>query len=348
MSEGRCWLEAGLARPGTRPTTRADALFAAAVWAGLQGDHRQAAALGAEGLAISRAHDYPFGVGRSLFVLAFAAERQGDVERAATLYDEALPPLREVGHPRWIAQTLVALADVTHVRGDVDRAEALAEEALLLAQQVGHAWVITLALGVLAHIAGERGDAARSVSLYEECLALSRSLGDQRGIAGTLGGLAAIVLAHGQPERAARLLGAARALGDSIGVAHLGHHLYYERVLAATRTHLDEPAFSAAWDAGYALPPEQAIGEALVAAGSAVASSPAAALADGAGLTPRELEVLRLLVAGHSDREIAGVLFISPRTVNAHVAHLFAKLGVHSRAEAVAEAVRRGLVPAER
>jgi DNA-binding NarL/FixJ family response regulator len=54
--------------------------------------------------------------------------------------------------------------------------------------------------------------------------------------------------------------------------------------------------------------------------------------------------VLRLLVEGHSDREIGEALFIGTRTVQTHVANLFAKLGVNARAEAAAVAVRRGLV----
>ena len=64
----------------------------------------------------------------------------------------------------------------------------------------------------------------------------------------------------------------------------------------------------------------------------------------GFGLTPRELDVLRLLVEGRSDREIGEALFIGTRTVQTHVANVFAKLGVNARAEAAAVAVRRGLV----
>jgi DNA-binding CsgD family transcriptional regulator len=62
------------------------------------------------------------------------------------------------------------------------------------------------------------------------------------------------------------------------------------------------------------------------------------------GLTERELEVLRLVAAGHSDREIADALFISPRTVGVHVSRLLAKLGVPSRAAATALAMRHRLV----
>ena len=63
-----------------------------------------------------------------------------------------------------------------------------------------------------------------------------------------------------------------------------------------------------------------------------------------APLTDRQVEVLRLLIAGRSDREIATALFLSPRTVQDHVSHLLAKLGVANRTEAVAVAVRDRLV----
>jgi DNA-binding NarL/FixJ family response regulator len=62
-----------------------------------------------------------------------------------------------------------------------------------------------------------------------------------------------------------------------------------------------------------------------------------------AGLTPRELEVLRLLVEGRSNRQIAEQLFISGKTASVHVTNLLSKLGVHSRLEAAAMARRLGL-----
>jgi DNA-binding NarL/FixJ family response regulator len=78
-----------------------------------------------------------------------------------------------------------------------------------------------------------------------------------------------------------------------------------------------------------------------------LAPAAAAKLAEGVTrveLTPRELATLRLMADGQSNREIAGELGISERTVKTHLGHLFEKLGVTSRTEAVKIATRRGLV----
>jgi DNA-binding NarL/FixJ family response regulator len=66
--------------------------------------------------------------------------------------------------------------------------------------------------------------------------------------------------------------------------------------------------------------------------------------APSGGLTSRELEVLQLLAEGSSPADIASRLFISPKTVGTHVEHIFDKLGVNSRAQAVAAAYQRGLI----
>lgn len=67
--------------------------------------------------------------------------------------------------------------------------------------------------------------------------------------------------------------------------------------------------------------------------------------ADGAAarLTAREREVLALLVAGRSNREIAGDLVLSERTVARHIANMYEKLSVHGRAEITAYALRHNL-----
>jgi DNA-binding NarL/FixJ family response regulator len=62
------------------------------------------------------------------------------------------------------------------------------------------------------------------------------------------------------------------------------------------------------------------------------------------GLSPRELEVLRLLATGLSDREIGERLFVATRTISTHVEHVLAKLGVSSRVQAATLAARTGLL----
>jgi HD-GYP domain-containing protein (c-di-GMP phosphodiesterase class II) len=66
-----------------------------------------------------------------------------------------------------------------------------------------------------------------------------------------------------------------------------------------------------------------------------------------AGLTEREVEVLRLAARGLTNKDIAGVLFISPKTVANHIEHIYAKIGASTRAMAGLYAMRHGLLPEE-
>jgi DNA-binding CsgD family transcriptional regulator len=74
-------------------------------------------------------------------------------------------------------------------------------------------------------------------------------------------------------------------------------------------------------------------------------AAPGAALQAGAALTARELDVLRLVARGLSNKEIASDLGITTHTVKYHLAAVLEKLGVRSRTEAVSLGVRKGLVP---
>jgi DNA-binding NarL/FixJ family response regulator len=116
------------------------------------------------------------------------------------------------------------------------------------------------------------------------------------------------------------------------------------RIEAAVRARLGDAAFATAIEAGRSMSLDEAEREALALGALAAAGGEAGVQPANDGLTVRERDVLRLLVAGRSDREIGAALFIGTRTVQTHVANLFAKLGVHARAEAAAVAVRRGLV----
>ena len=85
----------------------------------------------------------------------------------------------------------------------------------------------------------------------------------------------------------------------------------------------------------------------MLAGKTYLAPAAAAKLAEGVTrvqLTPREMATLRLMADGKANKEIAGDLAISERTVKTHLGHLFEKLGVASRTEAIKVATRRGLV----
>ena len=74
-------------------------------------------------------------------------------------------------------------------------------------------------------------------------------------------------------------------------------------------------------------------------------AAPATVPREGAALTPRELDVLRLVAQGLGNKEIAAELELSAHTVKYHLASVLAKLGVRSRTEAVSRGIRTGLLP---
>jgi DNA-binding NarL/FixJ family response regulator len=118
----------------------------------------------------------------------------------------------------------------------------------------------------------------------------------------------------------------------------------YRRHVDSLQNSLGADVFAATWAAGRALPLEQAIEAARAVTADSVVPEAADAVIE-AGLTSRETEVLRLLARGMTDRDIADALFISHRTVNAHVASILAKLSVSSRREAAAVSRDLGILP---
>jgi ATP/maltotriose-dependent transcriptional regulator MalT len=204
-----------------------------------------------------------------------------------------------------------------------------------------------MALNDLGVVVGERGDLARAATLQSESLDLWRQTGTREGMADALAGLATIAAAD-QPELAARLFGASAALADTVGYTFgFPERAVHERQVTELKATMGDAAFAAAWNTGHDLSLDHAVAEAAAVRSPVIESTDAVRSGGSelpAGLSSREVEVLRSLVAGASNREIAAELFISPRTVQAHLANLFAKLGVHTRSAAVARAYELGLV----
>ncbi|WP_254886153.1 helix-turn-helix transcriptional regulator [Streptomyces sp. NA02950] len=139
-------------------------------------------------------------------------------------------------------------------------------------------------------------------------------------------------------EQAAELLAQAHAVAERLGARPLREEIE----LLARRARL--PLAPAATRAALAAP---ATGTRALPMAATPAHPPAPEPADPAaelGLTPRERDVLRLVAAGHSNRQIAEELFISPKTASVHVSNILAKLGVSGRGEAAALAHRLRVV----
>jgi non-specific serine/threonine protein kinase len=236
----------------------------------------------------------------------------------------------------------------THHLGDDARAVALLNEALALQQAIGDEWGAALCLGNLAEVAQHRGEYRWAADHAAAGLRLACSLGDKMQIADCLASLAMTVGALGRADESARLLAGVQRMREEFGFVYgpsLGAS--FGPAVVRLRAHLGDDAFGRAWDRGRVLAFDEVVAEALALAvevGSSAVRHGVGGSTGFAGLTRRETEVLRLLVEGCSDREIAVILFVSRHTATNHVKSILGKLGVPSRAAAAAHAVRHGLV----
>jgi len=146
-------------------------------------------------------------------------------------------------------------------------------------------------------------------------------------------------LARGADEqlKAVRLLGAADALRRTTGYRRaLLYQDRYDADVSALRASIGDAAFDQAWAEGAALNLDDAVSYALRGRGER--GRPASGWLS---LTPAELDVARLVAEGLANREIAARLFISPRTVQTHLTHMYGKLGITSRVQLAQQAARR-------
>jgi DNA-binding CsgD family transcriptional regulator len=100
---------------------------------------------------------------------------------------------------------------------------------------------------------------------------------------------------------------------------------------------MGEKDFESAWAEGGALSAEEAIAYAQRRRGERKRPT-----SGWASLTPTERDVVRLVTEGLANNDIAARLFVSPRTVQTHLTHVYAKLGLRSRVQLVQEAGRHG------
>jgi non-specific serine/threonine protein kinase len=223
----------------------------------------------------------------------------------------------------------------------------LHEEALHMLEESGSSWGIAWATTALGEATADAGENPQAANLFRNALTLHVLLGDRMGISFCLIGLGKLAGDSGRLDQATRLLSAAEALRESCGLTISPvDRVPYDKHVAGARAGLGEEQFVAEWAAGRELALAQVLADAEGVGVDFPDTSPQnrqPSPAELAGLSRREVEVLRLIAAGRTDREIAESLFIARTTASDHVAHIRAKLGVATRAEAASWAVRNGL-----
>jgi predicted ATPase/DNA-binding CsgD family transcriptional regulator len=310
------------------------------------GDYARATALAEEALDLHLTVGHR-GRARALLALGDVARDLGEPADVAVRCQESLAIFRELGEPLGEGFSLHNLAVAAFQEGNLDLARTLGEESLAIFRRLDVGRAMAEVLASLGPILDAAGDHAPALAALTEALRLACRVGPRWVVAAALEGLAKVAAGQRQDRLAVELASSAAALRLEIGVpVRPNCRAGLERTLATTRARLGEEAFAVAWTRGHErpLPDVLAAAEVRITSPGRVSRSKGAQKTDRpSDLSPRELDVLRHLVAGKTDREIAAALFIGIRTVQTHVSHLFTKLGVNARAEAAAEAVRRGL-----
>jgi len=345
FTEGRRWHELALAvNPGS--ADHAWAVFGAGVLAVLQGDLAGGGPLLTDAAALAAAARDENLAAHVIDARGVLALRAGKLATARACHEAALATYQRIGFadPTALA-SYGRLAGVYVQSNEPDRTERLAEECLRRSAELGEQWARGMALIARGGARWRTGDYPAAVSDALACLRIKEELGDLHTIAMCFDLLTSCLVGTGDLERATVLRGAADTLWKLLNAPVLVGPAYTqirESHDATARAALGEERFAALWRHGAALPLPAALATARGEAPAVPADSPlavAGAWPDGAPgnaarpLTRREREIAGLVADGLGNREIAGRLFLSKRTVDSHIEHIFAKLSFSSRAQ---------------
>jgi len=314
-----------------------------------------------ESLILFRKLGHPWHIALVLHILGWASYCQGAYAAARRLSEESVAFFRTLGNPGFTAQALTILASEVAALGEEPTAASLLEEALVLGKKGDGKEDIARTLCGLGRLALLQGKATHARTLYEEGLTLLMAQWRAAKLtartiwvlASCLEGLGEIALSQGQAGWTVLLYASAetlRVFGDyrnPIGI----EHALYERTLTEARSQLGEETFASLWAEGRAMTPEEALAAEWQSksstqgkAGAPVFLTSRSSSPLSGGLTARQVDVLRLLATGLTDKQIAARLVISPRTVNIHVQAIYKKLGIISRSAATRYAIEQHLV----
>lgn len=343
VAEGRVWI----AWCETASENRIDALrgrilLASALLALQHNELDRAEELIRRAIIVTRECHEPYLLAVATLQLGDVVFCQGRFDEAQALSAEARHMAMEIVDPLLVTLVIVQEGRIASSIGNLMLAEARLSEALRRYQDMGMTFGVTIASHFLARVVAAQGDGARAATLFGEAIAVWRHYGDWVNVARAMEGLAGIPNAS-LTSQAVHLLGAASAIRENL------HHAVdhedraeYDKTLSRLVDSMPSKAFETAWRNGTALPWDAAA-DAAVQFVDSIVHDEQGEPETPFGLSPRELDVLRLLVEGKTDGEIARALFISQRTAATHIRHIYDKLGVSSRAAAAAFAVRQGL-----
>jgi predicted ATPase/DNA-binding CsgD family transcriptional regulator len=347
IQEGIDHLKGALERSASAPAPwRAKALAWLAMQHWVAGESARAVELTLESEALAAHAGDQEGIALALYFRSLAVGWNADASLAGVPYAEQALALVQGQEPvPWFVP--FALGDMGQMltfAGHRERGIALVKEALALHRALGQDFGSGMKLMMLALTAHEAGDAAVAVARYREGLGLIWAVRHPMMTNLAMTGLAGLAAERGLAGPAARLLGMVEAIHERTGApVQVPWQPIQNRATRLARSALGDDEFAAEMKQGKRAPLPQAVAEVLALADTLLANqgpeAPASPLA-ALGLTDREVEVLRLLAAGQTNAQIAAALFISRRTVTTHVSNLYAKLGVASRAEAIAFALR--------
>jgi predicted ATPase/DNA-binding CsgD family transcriptional regulator len=318
------------------------ALFVSAQ-AGLFGTGDTVAARGCmtEALPALRSSGDPYLIAHGLMTLGLIYLADGDMVAARDSGEHGLAVIRTLRDTRSVALIAATTADVARCEGDYIRAAELYSESLALYHELGNRSEIPAILHNQGYVALGTHDYVAARNLFAESLHRQHGTSNTAGIAEGIGGLAALATAQGQLERAARLFGAAETIrASNPAPIWPAERFEIDRHTELLRARLPAPIRKQLWRDGQAFSVEQAIAYAVADDQRINAQKPPPRIGN---LTEREREVAALIAQGATNGAIAEALVISERTVERHVANIFAKLDFGSRTQIAALAVEEGL-----
>jgi predicted ATPase/DNA-binding CsgD family transcriptional regulator len=266
-------------------------------------------------------------------VRGVSALASGDVPDACAAFDRAHAYFEFV--PAAAQLLLPGCIDCELYAGHLDVALRRADDAIARTRGVGGAAHAAALLGAArAYRRTDRFDQA--VSRAFDALGMQHQAAHQSGLVDTLEFLAQTFAESERYEDAARLLGAASTVREGAGLVRFGvHQPNHEQCVVAVRTQLGH-RFEERWGEGTRAPLDDIV--ALALRGRGRRARPATGWAS---LTSTELAVAQVAAEGFTNKQAAARLFISPRTVQTHLSHVYAKLGIKSRSELAKEFLAR-------